>query len=98
MPGQIQKSRISGLFEDTAMSAGYEEDWTEKEEVLAVVRGALAGGSAFRTLKKSCRNLTEIMQAAEDRYLQVYAGEFEKYNKAGDMKIWHGHLEGRWRL
>ena len=62
------------------------------------MRGTLAGGSAFRALKESCRNLTEIMQVAEDRYLQVYAGEFEEFNKAGDMKIWYGHLEGGWRL
>ena len=48
MPGQIRQSRISGLLEDEAMHYGFEEAWTEKEEVRKAVPGALAGGSAFR--------------------------------------------------
>ena len=35
------------------------------------------------------------MQAAEDRYLEVY---FEEFTKAGDMKGWYGHLKGGWKL
>ena len=35
------------------------------------------------------------MQAAEDRYLEVYAGELEEFTIAGDMRGWYGHL---WKL
>ena len=42
--------------------------------------------------------LSEIMQAAEHRYLEVYACELEKFTKAGDMKGWYEDLKGGWRL
>ena len=46
------------------MYAEFEEAWTEREEARTAVRGALAGGSAFRALRKACRKLREVMQAA----------------------------------
>ena len=39
MPGQIRQSRISGLLEDKAMYAEFEEAWTEKEETRQAVHG-----------------------------------------------------------
>ena len=63
-----------------------------------MVLDALAGGSAFRALRKACRKLREVMQAAEDRYLEVYAYELEKFTLAGDMRGWYGHLKGGWKL
>ena len=57
----------------------------ETKEAWKAVHGTLAGGSAFRTLPKACRKLREIMQAAEGRYLEVYACELEKFTSAGDM-------------
>ena len=80
------------------MHAKFEEAWTEREGVRKVVRGALAGGSALRALRKAYRNLREVIQAAEDRYLEVYACELEKFTKVGDVKGWYGHLKGRWKL
>ena len=53
MPGQIRQSRISGLLEDEAMHDEFEEAWTKKEEVRKAVHGTLAGGSAFRALRKA---------------------------------------------
>ena len=47
----------------------FEEAWTERGETRKAVHGTLAGGSAFCALRKACRKLREIMQAAEDRYL-----------------------------
>ena len=67
MPGQIQQSRLSGLFEAKAKHAEFEEAWTERVEARAVVHGALAGGYALCALRMACRKLWEVMQAAEDR-------------------------------
>ena len=67
------------------MHAEFEEDWTEREEARKAVHGTLASGSAFRALRKACRKLREIMQAAEDRYLEVYACELEEFILAGDI-------------
>ena len=77
--GQIQQCSLSGLFENKAMHAEFEEAWAESEEARATVRGALAGDSAFRALRKACRKAREIMQAAEDRNLEVHACELEKF-------------------
>ena len=98
MPGQIRQSRISGLLEDEAMHDEFEEAWTEREEARKAVHGALAGGSAFRALRKTCRKLREAIQAAEDRYLEVYACEVEEIVVAGDLSGWYGHLKGGWKL
>ena len=54
----------------------------------------LAGGSAFHALRKACRKLREIMQAADDRCLEVYACEREEFILAGDLRGWYGHLKG----
>ena len=62
------------------------------------MRGALAGGSAFCALWKAYKKLREIMQAAEYRYLEVYACKLEKFTKAGDMRGWYGHPKDGWRL
>ena len=56
MPGQIRQSRIPGLLEDEAMHDEFEEAWTEREEARKAVHGTLAGGSAFRALRKACKN------------------------------------------
>ena len=32
------------------------------------------------------------MQAAEDRYLEVYTCELEEFTLAGDVRGWYGHL------
>ena len=77
-----------------AVHAEFEEAWTEREEARKAVYGTLAGGSAFRMLLKACRKLREIMQAAEDRYLEVYACELEEFTLAGDTGGWYGHLNG----
>ena len=77
MPDQISPSRLSGLFEDKAMHAKFEEAWTEREEAQPAVRGAFTNPPALRALRKVCRKLKVIMQAAEDRYLEVYACELE---------------------
>ena len=98
MPGQIRQSHISGLLEDNTMHNEFEEAWTEREEAQKAVHGTLAGGSAFRALRKACRTLRETMQAAEDKYLEVYACEFEEFIVAGDVRGWHGHLKGGWKL
>ena len=98
MPGQIRQCRISGLSEDKALHDEFEEAWTEREEARKVVYGTLAGGSAFRALRKACRKLREIMQAPEDRYLEVYACELEKFIVAGDVRGWCRHLKGGWKL
>ena len=98
MPGQIRQSRISGLSEGEAMHDEFEEAWTEREEARKAVHGTLAGGSAFRALRKACRKLRETIQAAEDRYLEVYACELEGFIVAGDLRGWYGHLKGGWKL
>ena len=90
MPGQIRQFRISGLLEDQAMHDEFEEAWTERDEARKAVHGTLAGGSAFRALRKACKNLREIIQAAEDRYLGVFACELEEFIVAGDLRGWHG--------
>ena len=82
VPGQIRQSRVSGLLKDEAMHDGFEEAWTEREEAQKAVHGTLAGGSAFRALRKACRKLREIIQATEDRYLEVYACEHEEYHRS----------------
>ena len=58
------------------------------------MRGTLAGGSAFRALRKAYRKLREVMQTAEGRYLEVYACELEEFTLAGDRGGWYGHLQG----
>ena len=63
------------------MRAEFEESWTEREEAWTAVRGALAGGYAFRVLRKTRRRLRKVMQAAEGRYQEVYAGELEEFAK-----------------
>ena len=93
MPGQIRQSRISGLLEDEAMHDEFEEAWTEREETRKAVHGTLAGGSAFRALRKACKKLREIIQAAKDRYLEVFACELEEFIIAR-----YGHLKGGWKL
>ena len=85
MPGQIRQSRISGLLENEAMHDEFEEAWTEREEARKAVHGTLAGGSAFRALRKAYRKLRETIQAAEYRYLEVYACELEEFIAAGDL-------------
>ena len=98
MPGQILQSRIYGLLEDEAMHYEFEEAWTEREEARKAVHGTLAGGSAFRALRKACKNLREIIQAADDRYLEVSACELEELIVAGDLRGWYGHLKGGCKL
>ena len=98
MPGQIRQSRISGLLEDEAMHDEFEEAWTEREGARKAVNRTLAGGSAFRALRKACKKLRDIIQAAEDRYLEVFACELEEFIVAGDLRGWHGHLKRGWKL
>ena len=98
MPGQIRQSRIYGQLEDEIEHDEYEEAWTERKEARKSVHSTLAGGSAFRALRKACRKLRETMQAAEDRYLEVYARELEDFIVAGDVRGWYGHLRGGWKL
>ena len=98
MPGQIRQSRISGLLENEAMHAEFEEAWTGREEARKALNGTLAGGSAFRALRKACRKLRETIQAADDRYLEVYVCELEEFIAAGDLRSWYGHLKGGWKL
>ena len=98
MPGQIRQARISGLLENKAMHDELEEAWTERKEAREALYGTLAGGSAFRALRKACRKLREIMQVTEDRYLEVYACELEEFIVAGDVRGWYGHLKGGWEL
>ena len=98
MSGQIRQSRISGLLENEAMHDEFEEAWTEREEARKAVHGTLAGGSAFRALRKACRKLRETIQAAEYRYLEVYACELEEFIAAGDLRGWYGNLKGGWKL
>ena len=62
------------------------------------MRGALASGSSFLTLWKACREVREVMQAAEDRNLEVYACDLEVFTKTGEMKGWYGHRKGGWKL
>ena len=80
------------------MHAEFKEACSEREKVWTAVRGHLAGGSAFCALRKACRKLREVMQAAEGRYLEVYACELEEFILAGDMKSWYGHRKGGWKL
>ena len=68
------------------MRTEFQEAWTKREKARTVVRGAFAGGSSFRALRKVCRKFREIMQAAEYRYLEVYACKVIEFAKAGDMK------------
>ena len=98
MPGLIRQSRISGLLKNEAMHDEFEEAWREREEARKAVHGTLAGGSAFRALRKACRKLRETIQAAEYRYLEVYACELEEFIAAGDLRGWYGHLKGGWKL
>ena len=92
MPGQIRQSRISGLLKDKIMHDEFGEAWTEREEARKAVNGTLAGGSAFRAVRKACRKLRETLQAAE-----VYDCELEKFIVAGDVRGWYGHLKGGWK-
>ena len=94
MPGQIRRSRISGLSENEAMHDEFKEVWTEREEARKAVHGTLAGGFVFRVLRKACKKLRENIQAAEDGYLEMYACELQKFIAAGDLRGWYGHLKG----
>ena len=38
------------------------------------------------------------MQAADDRYLEVYACELEEFIVAGDVRGSYGHFKGGWKL
>ena len=98
MPGQIRQSRISGLLENEAMHDEFEEAWTDREEDRKALNGTLTGGSAFRALRKACRKHRETIQAADDRYLEGYACELEKFIAAGDLRGWYGRLKGGWKL
>ena len=98
MPGQIRQSRIFGLLEDEAMHDEFEEAWTEREEARKAVHGTLAGGSAFRALRKAWKKLRDVIQAAENRYLEAFACELEEFIVAGDLRGWYGHLKGGWKL
>ena len=98
MPGQIRQSRTYRLLEDEAMHDEFEEAWTEREEARKAVHGTLAGGSAFRALRKACRKRRETIQAAENRYLEVYACELEEFLAAGDLRGWYCHLKGGCKL
>ena len=97
MPGQIRQSRISGLLEDEAMHDEFEEAWTEREEARKAVHGTLTGGSAFRAPRTACKKLREVIQAAEDRYFEVFACELEEFIVAGDLRGWYGHLKRGWK-
>ena len=70
------------------------QSWTEIEEARKAVRGALAGAFAFRALLKTCKKLMDVIQAAEDMYVEEYAGELEEFTKTGDMKDWYGQFKG----
>ena len=72
------------------MHEEFEEAWTEREEARKAVHGTLAGGSAFRALRKACRKLREIMQAAEDRDLEVHACELEEFIVAVTKEVGMG--------
>ena len=96
--GKTQQSRISGLLEDEATHAELEEAWTERQEARRAVHNTLAGDSAFRALRKACRKLRETMQAADDRYLELYACELEEFILAWDIRGWYGHLKGELEL
>ena len=80
------------------MHGEFEEAWTDRKEARKAVHGTLASGSAFRALRKACRKLREFIQAAEDRYLEVYACERKEFIAAGDLRGWYGHLKGGWKL
>ena len=98
MPAQTRQSRISGLLKVEAMHDEFEEAWTEGEEARKAVHGILPGGSAFRALRNACKKLREIIQAAEDRYLEVFASDLEDFIVAGDLRGWYEHLKGGWKL
>ena len=76
----------------------FEDAWTERKEARVAVRRALAGGSAFRALWKACKKLSQVMEAADYRYLKVYACELEEFTQAGDLRGWYGHVKGGWKL
>ena len=58
------------------------------------MRGALVGGSAFYAWWKAFRNLREVIQAAENRHLKMYACRLEKFTKAGGMRDWYKNPKG----
>lgn len=58
----------------------------------------MAGVSTFRVLLKACKNLRDVIQATEDVYLEVCAGELETFTEAGDMRGWSCQFKGGWRL
>ena len=98
MPAQTRQSRISGSLKVEAIHDEFEKAWTEREEARKAVHGILTGGSAFRALRNACKTLREIIQAAEDRYLEVFACELEDFIVAGDLRGWYDHLKGGWKL
>ena len=98
MPGQIRQSLLSGLFEDKAVHAESEQAWTEREVARRAVHGILAGGSTFHALQKACSKLRKIMEAADNKYLEVPACELENFTLAWDMRGWCGHRKAGWKL
>ena len=40
----------------------------------------------------------EIIQTAEDGYLEVFACELEEFIATGNLRGWYGHLKGGWKL
>ena len=49
---------------------------------------ALTGCSVFHALQKAYRKFREVMLAAKDSYVEMYAGELEKFNKGGHLRGW----------
>ena len=47
---------------------------------------------------RHAKKIREIIQAAEDRYLEVLACELEEFIVVGDVRGWYGHLKRGWKL
>ena len=96
MPGQIRQSRISGLLEDEYMinlKKPGRRGRRPGRRYTAPWPAALLSARCGRHAKNS-----EIIQAAEDRYLEMFACELEEFIVAGDLRGWYGHLKGGWKL
>ena len=63
--------------------AEFEEAWMEKGEAQTAVRSTLVGGSTFHVAEGMQKLQGEIIEIAEVRYLEVYAGEVKEFAKAG---------------
>ena len=86
----------AALFTDTLLRSA--EEVMPGQIRQSRISGLLAGGSAFRALRKACKKLRDVIQAAEGRYLEVFACELEEFIVAGDLRGWYGHLKGGWKL